>query len=107
MARIRDNTSTEEVFARRTTECPRKTLGSDEESAYMISRGRHQKKEVADVLNDAEQAGLTIVVSHSGHRWGELRCDACDSSREIWSTPRNPSVHAKQLQRFVARHLHR
>ena len=72
----------------------------------MVSRGRHQKKEVADVLSDAGRAGLTVVELHSGHRWGEVRCDACGSVRDISSTPRNASVHAKQLKRFVARHTH-
>lgn len=72
----------------------------------MVSRGRHQKKEVADVLSDAEQAGLVVVELHSGHRWGEVRCESCQSSREVWSTPRNPGIHAKQLKRFVVRHTH-
>ena len=72
----------------------------------MISKGRHQKKEVADALADAERVGLTVVERHAGHRWGEVSCGRCDSSRAVWSTPRNLSVHAKQIQRFVARHTH-
>lgn len=72
----------------------------------MVSRGRHQKKEVADVLQDAEEVGLTVVELHAGHRWGEVICEKCDSTREVWSTPRNPSTHAKQLKRFITRHTH-
>jgi hypothetical protein len=72
----------------------------------MVSRGRHQKKEVADVLAGAEQAGLRVVELHNGHRWGQVRCEACESTRFISSTPRNPSVHAKQLKRFIAQHTH-
>jgi hypothetical protein len=72
----------------------------------MVSRGRHQKKEVADVLHEAEKAGLRVVELHAGHRWGEVICAACGSTREVWSTPRNPSVHAKQLKRFIVRHTH-
>jgi hypothetical protein len=72
----------------------------------MVSRGRHQKKEVAEALFDAERAGLIVVELHSGHRWGEVRCDVCGSARDVSSTPRNQGVHAKQLKRFVARHIH-
>jgi hypothetical protein len=72
----------------------------------MVSRGRHQKKEVADALCAAEPAGLSVVELHSGHRWGEVTCEECESTREVWSTPRNPGVHAKQLKRFIARHTH-
>jgi hypothetical protein len=52
------------------------------------------------------RVGLTVVELHSGHRWGEVICEICESKREVWSTPRNPSVHAKQLQRFIAHHTH-
>jgi hypothetical protein len=72
----------------------------------MPSGRRHQKKEVADVLSDAERAGLTVVELHRSHRWGEVRCEPCESTRDVWSTPRNPGVHAKQLKRFIERHTH-
>jgi len=72
----------------------------------VVSHGRHQKKEVADVLQEAEKLGLEVVEIHSGHRWGEVMCARCESSREVWSTPRNPGTHAKQLKRFILRHAH-
>lgn len=43
---------------------------------------------------------------HRGHRWGELVCVRCSASRDIYSTPRNPATHAKQIDRFVAQHSH-
>ncbi len=72
----------------------------------MVSRGRHQKKEVADALGDAEAVGLVVVELHAGHRWGEVICESCQSARDVWSTPRNPGPHAKQLKRFIAKHTH-
>lgn len=72
----------------------------------MVSRGRHQKKEIADVLEEAEPSGFRVVEWHSGHRWGSVICEECESSRYVSSTPRNPSVHAKQLKRFIAIHKH-
>jgi len=72
----------------------------------MVSPGRHQHKEVADALGDAKAVGLTVVTLHSNHRWGEVICEPCQSARDVWSTPRNPGTHAKQLKRFIAEHTH-
>lgn len=70
----------------------------------MVSRGRHPKKEIADALRNAERAGLRVTEVHRGHRWGEVRCDACQESRGVWATPRDPATHAKQIDRFSAGH---
>lgn len=72
----------------------------------MVSSGRHAKKEIADALRRAEEAGFLIKRNHRGHRWGELTCGVCYMSRSIWSTPRDPGTHAKQLHRFVSSHTH-
>ena len=72
----------------------------------MISAGRHPKQEVADAVQRAEQAGLRIRVIHRGHRWGEVACGACLTSTGIWSTPRNPGTHAKQIDRLTRSHTH-
>ncbi|MYN65608.1 MAG: hypothetical protein F4X11_11350 [Acidobacteria bacterium] len=76
----------------------------------MAARPRHPKKEVEGALADAEAAGWTVTPTSSGHRWGVVRCT--ESSRlgcqaSIWSTPRNPGAHARQLRRVVARCPHR
>ena len=53
--------------------------------------------------------GWRVEPTSSGHRWGVMRCpeesrDGCQVS--IWSTPRNPENHAKQLRRAVERCPH-
>ena len=68
-----------------------------------MPRGGHPKKEAAEALWNARRAGLAVEEIHRGHRWGEIRC-ACGLSFAIWSTPRNPGTHAKQIARFVALH---
>lgn len=72
----------------------------------MISSGRHPKKEIADALRAAEQAGLDVQEVHRGHRWGEVTCLPCSARFAVWSTPRDPGTHAKQVERFTARHTH-
>lgn len=69
-----------------------------------MSRARHPKKDVEAALALAEAAGWRVMPSSSGHRWGVMYCGAegraaCKAS--IWSTPRNPGDHAKQLRRRI------
>lgn len=70
----------------------------------MVSRDRHLKKEIADALRNAERAGLRVTEVHRGHRRGEVRCDACQENRGVWTTPRDSAIHAKQIDRFSAAH---
>ncbi len=70
----------------------------------MISRGRHPKKEVADALQRANAAGLLVIPIHRAHRWGEMKCEPCKASWGVWTSPRNPGTHAKQIDRFVTEH---
>lgn len=73
----------------------------------MVSAGRHPKKEIAAALDRAKAAGLLVKEIHRGHRWGLVTCAACPaSSRDVYSTPRNPGTHAKQIDRFTHAHAH-
>ena len=72
----------------------------------MISSGSHPKKEITDALRRAEQADLDVEEIHRGHRWGEVTCVPCSARFAVWSTPRDAGTHAKQIDRFTARHTH-
>jgi hypothetical protein len=72
----------------------------------MVSAGRHPKKEIAEALNRARAAGLGVNEIHRGHRWGEVVCASCLASRDVYTTPRNPGIHAKQIDRFTLDHTH-
>ena len=59
-------------------------------------------------IQHAEQAGWTVEQVR-GHPWGRMKCprnnencrcgEFCIAS--IWSTPRNPTNHARQIRRIV------
>jgi hypothetical protein len=72
----------------------------------VVSAGRHPKKEIAEAIKRAEDAGLVIREIHKGHRWGEVRCEPCGAQRAVYSTPRDPGTHAKQIDRFTGQHTH-
>lgn len=72
----------------------------------MVTSGRHPKKEIADALHDAADAGLVIQRSETGHGWGTVVCGDCGDTRGVWKTPRNQDTHAKQIRRFTNRHEH-
>jgi len=73
-----------------------------------MSRARHPKKEVEKALRHAEAQGWRIEVSGS-HAWGRMYCPYNDVEcrcgefciTSIWSTPKNPGNHARQLKRVV------
>lgn len=64
---------------------------------------RHPNKEIESALEHAREKGLTVVKSPRGHCWGVIRCPfgrgGCQKS--VWSTPRNPEQHARDIRRFV------
>ncbi len=62
-----------------------------------MTRKSHPKKEVEDALRYAESRGWRVEVGGSRAlcRYGEF----CITS--IWSTPKNPANHGKQLRRVV------
>jgi hypothetical protein len=76
------------------------------EGTEMVSAGRHSKKEIAEALNRAADVGLQVNEIHRGHRWGEVICTRCGASRNVFSSPRDPGTHAKQIDRFTAAHSH-
>jgi hypothetical protein len=55
----------------------------------MVSAGRQPKKEIAEAIKRAREAGLDVNEIHRGHRWGEVVCASCPASRDVYSTPRN------------------
>lgn len=71
----------------------------------------HPNKEIQKAIDYAEGHGWTIIKSNAqAHAWGKMRCpegsrDGC-KQRSIYSTPRNPTKHARQLMRFVDQCTH-
>ncbi len=65
----------------------------------------HPNKEIRAALAIAETAGWTVKKSGPrAHAWGTIRC-RCGHQKcwmAIYSTPRNPQNHAKQIQRKVS-----
>lgn len=68
-------------------------------------RPRHPSKEIEEALLYAESRGWRYQSpGSSAHAWGRLLCPL--ASREghamsVWSTPRNPMNHARQIKRNV------
>ncbi len=68
----------------------------------------HQNKEIAAALEYAVSKGWRIVEGGS-HAWGQMYCPYNDKEcrcgefcrASIWSTPKNPQNHAKQIRRIV------
>jgi hypothetical protein len=73
-----------------------------------LSRKKHAKKDIEQALIYAEEHGWTVDVGGS-HAWGKMYCpsnsDVCRGGNfcisSIWSTPKNPYNHAKQIKRVV------
>jgi len=60
---------------------------------------KHPNKHIREALKYATDQGWTLA-SGRGHAFGVLRCPAgtregCQKS--VWSTPRNPECHARDL----------
>jgi hypothetical protein len=73
----------------------------------MPNRARHPHKVVEAALKAAEDAGLLVVPTRSGHRWGYIRCPRCKGrDLSVWSTPRVAENMASQILKFIARHRH-
>lgn len=71
-----------------------------------MSRDRHPKKEVEQVLRQLEVLGWSVEIRGGGHAWGLLKCPAnsadCRDGKfcqmTINSTPQNASSHAAKLR---------
>ena len=64
----------------------------------------HPNKEIRAVLATAAAAGWIVKKSGArAHAWGTIRCGFGHQKcwMAIYSTPRNPQNHAKQIQRKV------
>jgi hypothetical protein len=70
-----------------------------------MAAGRHSKKEVGEVLRGLPDH-LVVVATDAGHRWGYVECTRCGDRLSVWSTPRSPGNHAKDIARFALRHDH-
>lgn len=73
-----------------------------------MSRRAHPNKEIEAALRHAESHGWRVQLGGS-HAWGKMYCPFDDQrcrcgeycKTSIWSTPRNPANHARQLRRVI------
>jgi hypothetical protein len=75
----------------------------------MADRPRHPNKEIEAAVAYAEGQGWTWF-KVQGHAWGKLYCPHHDRDGCIvfvWSTPRVPEHHARQIRREVDRCPHK
>ena len=67
---------------------------------------RHPKKEVNEALDYADDHDFEVEQTTAGHKWGRVTCPTCRAWASIWSTPRSPHNHGRQLRRWVDQHEH-
>src|SRR3546814_18049315 len=75
---------------------------------HPMARSKHPKPEIEAALQHAEEHGWTIKEGGS-HAWGRMFCPYNDEtcrcgefcSTSIWSKPRSPGNHGKQLRRVL------
>lgn len=68
-----------------------------------MSRPRHTDKHIELAVQYAEKLGWRVQLSR-GHAWGHILCPKSDRdgcSYAVWSTPKNPETHARQLRRNI------
>ncbi|WP_424819640.1 hypothetical protein [Salinisphaera sp.] len=69
---------------------------------------KHPSKAIEQAVAHAEANGWRVEKSR-GHAWGRLFCPHNDSDcrcgefciTSVWSTPRTPEAHARQIRRVV------
>lgn len=66
---------------------------------------KHPKKEVNDALGYAAQLGFVVEQTAAGHKWGRITC-TCGAMFSVWSTPKVPFNHGRQIRRWVDQHDH-
>lgn len=73
----------------------------------MDQRPRHPKKDVEAVIAEVMATDLFRLSKNTGrgHRWATLLCRIGHREHTIavWSTPKSPSNHAKQIRRAARR----
>jgi hypothetical protein len=81
----------------------------------VMGKNVHPDKDIRDALGYAQEHDWTVHKSHGhAHCWGFIRCPRNDAAcrcgefcqTSIWSTPSNPTGHARQLRRAVDRCIH-
>lgn len=73
-----------------------------------MPRKKHPKKEVEEALIYAEEKGWKVT-DNGSHAWGKMKYPFNDAQcrcgefciTSIWSTPKSPVNHAKQIKRVV------
>lgn len=72
----------------------------------MMERSRHPKKEVEKALSRAEEKELKVEQNRNrGHKWGDVACqDTSHAKKSVWSTPKNPGNHAKDIDKYTDGH---
>lgn len=74
-----------------------------------MARSRHPNKEIEAAVSYAETQGWSWI-KVKGHAWGKLQCayhDREGCTLFVWSTPRVPENHARQLRRDIDRCPHK
>jgi hypothetical protein len=75
-----------------------------------MTRSTHPNKDIEKALRHAEDHGWRIKESTGrGHAWGSLYCPYNDAEcrcgefciTSVWSTPKSPDNHGRQLRRVV------
>ena len=75
-----------------------------------MSRSRHPNPHIEKALVYAESKGWRVQAGGPrGHAWGKMFCPHNDPEcrcgefciTSIWSTPRNPENHARQIRRVI------
>jgi hypothetical protein len=75
-----------------------------------MARARHPNKEIERALRALERMGWRVVKARgrSAHAWGHVLCPETERDRcrngifcrnQVWSTPRDPTAHARALMR--------
>ena len=67
---------------------------------------KHPKKEVNAALDYADSLQFAVERTVAGHKWGRIMC-TCRAWVSVWSTPRSPDNHGRQLRRWVDQHNRR
>ncbi len=76
----------------------------------MTQRKRHPHKAIEQSIRYAEKTGWRFIpAGKSAHAWGLLQCPNNDGNCRcgrfcqncVWSTPRNPEAHARQIRKWV------
>ncbi len=73
-----------------------------------MTRKKHPNKDIENALKYAEAQGW-LVETGGSHAWGQMKCPYNDKEcrcgefcrASIWSTPKSPTNHARQIRRVV------